>query len=83
MDASLKSPDKSEFSLKTSSAGLTLAFLGVALIIVAVTSKDKYNITEGNMEATLQQKKGQNVSGRPDTSSSRALEDSLWKGTGK
>jgi cytochrome c biogenesis factor len=83
MDAGFKSPDKSEFSLKTSSAGLTLAFLGVMLIIISVTSKDKYNISEGTMEATLQQNKGQNSAKPPDTTGSRAKEDSIWDKLGK
>lgn len=82
MDATIKTMDKSEFSLKTSSAGLTLVFLGTLLIIVAVTFKDKYNITDGTMEATWQQKKERNNVSPADTIGSSAREDSIWKRIG-
>ena len=80
LDASVKTPEKSELSLKTSSAGLVLAFLGTAIIITAVTAKDRYNISDGTLEASMQQKKGQNSRNINDTSETRARIDSLLQG---
>jgi hypothetical protein len=77
LDAAVKTPEKSELSLKTSSAGLVLAFLGTAIIITAVTAKDRYNINDGTLEASMHQKKVQSSRKSNDTSKTGAMIDSL------
>ncbi|MBL7731259.1 MAG: hypothetical protein JNM88_08785 [Chitinophagaceae bacterium] len=51
------------FSVKTSSPGILLSLIGGVLIILSVIMKDKYNVQEGALEATIYPDKSTESSG--------------------